>query len=60
MPKLGERKEKVPTVPTYVQLPVTAREQLEAAINHTTIRSLTEAIVAAAALLTPDKKGRKR
>jgi hypothetical protein len=50
MPKLGQRKND-DVVPTNLMLPRATRAELEAAIGHKDIKTLTDAVIEAAKLL---------
>lgn len=50
MPRLGERKND-DGIPTYLRLPRATRDKLEAVIGHNDIKTLTDAVVAAAEAL---------
>jgi hypothetical protein len=57
MPRLNERK--TPTVPTFLNLPQSCRNDLESAIDHKDIKTLTDAVVEAAKLLAAKVKRTK-
>jgi hypothetical protein len=54
MPKLNQNR--VERVPTMLNLPKTTRNDLESAIGHDDIKTLTDAVVAAAKLLAKQVK----
>lgn len=58
MPRLGERKND-DGIPTYLRLPKATRDKLEAAIGHGDIKTLTDAVVAAAEALEKTIKAKQ-
>ena len=58
MPKMNDRKA-IDRVNTFLALPRTTREGLEAAIGHKDIKSLTDAVVEAEKLLAKQVKKSK-
>jgi len=56
MPKLNQNR--VERIPTFLALPKTARDDLESAIGHGDIKTLTDAVCEAARLLARQVKKR--
>jgi hypothetical protein len=54
MPRLGQRNDD--RIDTFLKLPSATRAELESAIGHNGIKSLTDAVVAAAKLLAKQIK----
>jgi hypothetical protein len=55
MPKLNERKAIEPTVPTFLNLPRSTRDELESLMGREGIRTLTDAVCFAAAVAAKTK-----